>query len=146
MIGSRSLRAATLAIICPGLGHAYLRSWLWSLAWFVLGVGTFVGVVGQASIDPLLAFDSPVALADRIVAETSLVDLIVLQAIVTVNVAHAYALGQLVDRAALARGDESASGTDAVAPCPACGEPLDEEIEFCHWCTYQLDEAERPDR
>jgi len=143
MIGSRSLRAATLAVICPGLGHAYLRSWLWSLAWFVLGVGTFVGVVGQASIDPLLAFDSPVALADRIVAETSLVDLIVLQAIVTVNVAHAYALGQLVDRAALSRGQETASNPDPVEPCPACGEALDEELDFCHWCTVRLDETDR---
>jgi hypothetical protein len=145
MTGSRSIRAATLAVICPGLGHAYLRSWFWSVAWFLLGAGTIVGILGQAGIDPL-GFDSPFALGGAIVAETSFVDLLIIQVIVTVNVAHAYALGQLVDRAALARGDESASGTDAVAPCPACGEPLDEEIEFCHWCTYQLDEAERPDR
>jgi hypothetical protein len=68
-----------------------------------------------------------------------------LQIVITVNVAHAYALGQLVDRAALTRGEESADGNTAMTPCPACGEPLDESLDFCHWCTYRLDEQEQPE-
>jgi len=32
--------AAALAFVYPGLGHAYLRSWLRAFIWFLLGVMT----------------------------------------------------------------------------------------------------------
>jgi hypothetical protein len=144
MIGSRSLRAATLAVICPGLGHAYLRSWVWSVAWFVLGAGTVGAVLGQAGIDPA-TFGSPFGLLEAVLSQTSFLSLLLLQVVVTVNVAHAYALGQLVDQATLSRSDGQ-PGEEALRPCPACGEPLDEDLEFCHWCTYRLDDETTGDQ
>ena len=37
-------------------------------------------------------------------------------------------------------GRRADRGPDSEAPgCPNCGRELDEELEFCHWCTVELE-------
>jgi hypothetical protein len=64
--------------------------------------------------------------------------------------------GSIVDAYLLAHAQNTAdrssamtgattSDEDAVA-CPHCGNDLDPELEFCHWCTRAVDNVDRDRR
>jgi len=54
------------------------------------------------------------------------------------NVLDAYLTGLRQERATVQSPD------DDVARCPNCGGELDEELDFCPWCTTELSEFETP--
>ncbi len=51
--------AVVLALLIPGLGHAYLRRWGRALGWYVGITATLVLLVPDAAIDQLLAREPP---------------------------------------------------------------------------------------
>jgi len=123
--------AALLSFLQPGLGHAYLRSWGRSLLWFATWVGTVV-VVADVPPPPAAVAEVGSYLAQFAVAldEASLVASIALAAVTVFATLDAYWLG--------ARDRHRARST---APqCPNCGKELDPSLDFCHWCTTDLEE------
>jgi len=131
--------AAVLAFLYPGLGHLYLREWARSLLWFVLGVGTVALALPQDAVADANVTDpnSIVNASETMTAEASTVGLLVVVTVFAFSIADAYTIA----RGAKARRAREAAGE--VAPdCPVCGRELDEDLDFCHWCTTRLDNWE----
>lgn len=134
MIWIRALFAAGLSILLPGAGHALLRDW----GRAVIFGGTFI----FASIlflphEHLWAAASSGAYGDMsgiVESEMSLFEQLPLSFL---------ALFAAIDAGfqALTR---ASNPDDDDTSCPHCGKALDEDLEFCHWCTARLepDEAE----
>lgn len=135
----RSLVAAILGLIYPGLGHAYLRAWLRALAWFL------VAIIAAALVMPESAFAAYQTDGFSGVLEVSRnLPLETVMSMTVIRVLNAIDAYLTALQSAARRG----SDTD-VATCPECGKELDEDLDFCPWCTTRLegeDETTRTDR
>lgn len=121
--------AALLSLLATGLGHLYLRRWRRAAGWLLLVYGVSVLFVDPAAVEALVSGSAvdPVALAPvLLVGGASVVD--------------AYVLARTQNAAARVRTAAAAEGT--LAACPHCGNELDPDLEFCHWCTAQIDRAQ----
>ena len=126
------LIAAVLALLYPGLGHVYLRRWGRALLWFVLIVSTVVALIPEAAVPTELSVDALLAARSSIPGRVALFTL----GISALSVVDAYRIASQSD-------DESATQADAdTVSCPNCGKELDEDLDFCHWCTTRLDDPE----
>ena len=117
----RAVLAALLAVVYPGLGHAYLRAWGRALLWF----GAVI--VAAVFLIPSEVFASVSSPGDVLTAwEAVPVEAAMGIAMVALfNVIDAYWTGKrLTVQAQELR-------------CPTCGRPLDEDLSFCHWCTTE---------
>lgn len=128
--------AAILAFAQPGLGHAYLRSWLRAVLWFGLWVATVVLVVElpAASTGDPVAFLSTVfgAISDAPFRAT-----LALASVTVFSMLDAYWLA--------AREPAGDDGVGAEPECPQCSREVDPSLDFCHWCTAELaDDAADP--
>lgn len=131
----RGLLAVVFAFLYPGLGHVYLRAWLRAIGWFVLALVAAALVVPESAY---AAYESGGFDALYSVSQDFGSDVFVsLLGIRVLNVIDAYLTAIRQSRTADA---ESAEGT-----CPSCGKELDEELDFCPWCTTRLDEYETED-
>jgi hypothetical protein len=126
----RALIAGLLAVIYPGLGHLYLRAWLRALAWFGLAILTAALVIPP---EVITAYETGgfTALVEAS-RDLSLPPFLTILLVRLLNVVDAI-------RVALApkRGAES----EESASCPECGGAVDPQLDFCHWCTAELDHA-----
>lgn len=128
--------AATLAALHPGLGHVYLREWLRASMWFLFAVAAGLLVVppdafaGIRLSDPATLFET----FGTVAVELSTLGLVLLGLVVGCNVADAY---NSAHRHAM---DRARAAGESAALCPHCGQELDEELDFCHWCTTRLDD------
>ncbi|MFC6862383.1 DUF6677 family protein [Halomicroarcula sp. GCM10025817] len=121
--------AALLAFVYPGLGHVYLREWLRAILWFGLVVSTTTLLVGGDVMPDELSIEAFVAASQALPLEAS----IALLAITALSMADAYWMATQENRATeVVEGDT----------CPNCGQELDEDLEFCHWCTTRLQPAD----
>ena len=124
----RALAAAGLSVFLPGAGHALLRDWVRAL----LFAGLFVSALYVfLPTQQLSAAGSMTAAMDVATAELSRIDRFVLSFII---------MFAAVDAGFRAMGlppTSSGDGGDG-ASCPHCGKELDEDLEFCHWCTEPL--------
>ncbi|GGN85148.1 MULTISPECIES: zinc ribbon domain-containing protein [Haloarcula] len=121
--------AATLALLYPGLGHVYLREWLRAVLWFGLVVSTSTLLIGDEVVAPLqdgFTVDNVLAVSEALPVEVA----VALLAIRALSMADAYLM---------ATRENEATEIVAGAKCPNCGKELDEDIDFCHWCTTELD-------
>jgi len=119
--------AAVLGALGTGFGHLYLRRWRRGLAW----IGVLLGVT-VLFVDPAAA---------EAFAAGNAVDLLAIAPILVVgslSVFDAYLLAHAQN--AVARLSETADGQ--LTTCPNCGKELDTELEFCHWCTTEIDGSE----
>lgn len=121
--------AVALTIVVPGLGHAYLRLWGRAILWFVLVIGSVATLVpgwsSAASLSELIAtaqgLGLPVSLA--------------LFGISVLCVVDAYLMtGRLNEQR------RRKHGVVSTMTCPECGRELDGDLDFCHWCTTELDD------
>ncbi|WP_336034769.1 zinc ribbon domain-containing protein [Halobacterium yunchengense] len=149
MVNRRGVIAAVLGFVYPGLGHVYLRKWLRALSWFVLALATAALVVPDSAYQAFEAdgFDGLMAASESFGTNVTLS----LLAIRLLNVADAYVVAVREAREQVAEaiptpgeavrdaagGDES--GDAQPASCPACGKELDPDLDFCPWCTTELD-------
>lgn len=127
----RSLVAAILALIYPGLGHVYLRAWFRAVAWFGVALVTAAMVLPESAYT---AFETH-GISGLIRVSQSLPFEAVLSMFVVriLNAVDAYLTG-------LQRRSEPAEGA-GTETCPACGRELDPELDFCPWCSTRLEES-----
>jgi hypothetical protein len=125
----RAVVAALLALLAPGLGHAYLRAWVRAVSWFLLAVAAVVIVLPESTFGAVESGGIEAAIE----ASASLPSTVYLASL-TVRVANA------LDAWLFALRDPTAeeSGSEGVADCPQCGGDLDEDLDFCPWCTTRL--------
>lgn len=121
--------AALLAIIYPGLGHLYLRLWARSLMWFALVATSMVLLLPEAAVEQAddgfsAAF---VAVSDGIAA-LPLESQLLLTSLALLQVFDAYILAR-----------RTRKQPEMGPTCPSCGKELDEDLDFCTWCTHELD-------
>lgn len=119
--------AALLGALVIGFGHFYIRRWRRALGWLVAAVGVSVLFVDQSTIEALSTFSGvdPLAVAPLFVVGA-------------LSVVDAYVLAQAQN--AIVRQTPEPDGT--LTHCPHCGNELEEDLEFCHWCTTRIDEVE----
>ena len=125
-----------MALVVTGLGHVYLRRWVRAFGWLaatVAAVLLFVSpevVQGFAFADPTTYPETPYAVTLVVVA--SAVD-----AYLLARRHNAGAEREQAAAEAVARGD--AAETEESLACPDCGKELDADLDFCPWCTAELD-------
>lgn len=139
MVNRRGLLAAVLGFLYPGLGHVYLRRWVRAVTWFLLAIATAAVVVPPSAYE---AFQSG-GISGLMEASGSF-GLEVTLSLLTVrllNVADVYIIAVRNAAAAAAQSESP----DEAATCPECGGDLDEELDFCPWCTTRFDDSESED-
>ena len=133
-ITRRSIVATVLALVYPGLGHLYLRAWLRAIAWFV------VALIAAAMVMPESAYAAYEANGFSGLLEASQnlpTDVILSMTVVRVlNALDAYLTAL---QKAVTKPEPSGAGT-----CPNCGKELDEDLDFCPWCSVELTETDQP--
>jgi hypothetical protein len=119
--------AVVLAIVMPGLGHVYLRSWFRALLWFWMVVLSVVLFVPEELVEGVGSMGDALALSSELPFEAQFA----LFAVIAFSAGDAYWQAS--------RTKQRVEGKR----CPHCGHELDEELEldFCHWCTQPLPSA-----
>lgn len=126
----RPVLAAVLAAIVPGLGHVYIRMWGRAVMWFllyVLATQVFVPSAAMPSTASLEAIREAITAVPRDAA-------LLLVTIALLNVFDAF----LMTRYHNQEVEFEASGRRR---CPECGREVDADLDFCHWCTTELEAA-----
>jgi uncharacterized paraquat-inducible protein A len=131
--GKRPWIAVLLAILYPGLGHLYLREWIRGIMWFGLVVSSVMLLLPADAFPETVSVDAYLSAAAAIPLHVSLA----IVALSALSVADAYWLARRAATPAAVADGETRS-------CPNCGKELDEDLDFCHWCTTRLVE-EPPD-
>jgi len=123
--------AAVLGALLTGLGHCYIGRWRRALLW-ATGMVVAAMIVGPAALASLTSGGTVDLLA--------IAPLLVLGSL---SAADAYLLAHVQN--AIARAAEATEKERT--HCPACGGELDPMLDFCHWCTTELEDATvtRPD-
>jgi hypothetical protein len=121
-----------LAFVMPGAGHLYLRSWIRALLWFGLFYTTFLLLVPAPAQEAELSLEGVMAMVTAVPLQAQLA----VAGITLLNMADAYWL---------ASKENARVAADGTTSCPNCGKELDEDIDFCHWCTTRLDEPTAED-
>ncbi|WP_226481112.1 zinc ribbon domain-containing protein [Natrinema amylolyticum] len=133
----RALLAAGLSVIMPGAGHVLVRDWLRAalFAGLFLSVSAlFLPIDQLAAAGPITSVDDINAYADVMAEETDAMTQFFLSFI---------ALFAAIDATFRALGHSpGGTGDTEGLTCPECGKEIDEDLEFCHWCTARLDPVE----
>ena len=125
--------AAILAFLQPGLGHAYLRSWIRAVLWFGLWFATVMVVVPA----PAAPATEPVAFLTDLLGRLQGLEFEATLALASVTAFS------MLDAYWLATRDEARQDQFADEPtCPECGREVDPGLGFCHWCTAEFDAPE----
>lgn len=131
----RGLIASALAFVYPGLGHLYLRSWTRAFAWFALAVVT------AALLLPETAYQAAqqggmMALVDYQFPLSVTIGVLAVRVLTMVD---AY-------RVAVRQSMPSIADADEQPACPVCGRALDTELDFCPWCTAEIEWVDEHDQ
>ncbi len=118
--------AALLAFLLPGLGHLYLRKWFRALLWFAT-----VLLVGQLLIPPDV-------MSSELSLEAFLQNLEAVPQDAMLGILTVTALS-MIDAFLIAKREPIRESSGETQTCPNCGKELDRDLDFCHWCTTELD-------
>ena len=121
--------AALLALLVSGLGHVYLREWLRSVVWFSLYVVSFSLLVPEEDMPETVSVAAYQEMATAMPLDAALA----LVSIIVFGMLDAYWLAKRTHREAEVEAGET---------CPHCGKDIDEDLDFCHWCTNPLPGSE----
>ncbi|OLZ41917.1 hypothetical protein A6E15_13405 [Natrinema saccharevitans] len=130
----RALLAAGLSILLPGAGHLVIRDWLRAAVFaglFISASVIFLPIEQLTAAGPMTSVGDVNAYADIMAEETDAMTQFLLSFI---------GLFAAIDATFRALGfpPGSDTGGDGVT-CPECGKEVDEDLEFCHWCTTRLE-------
>ncbi|SFB71407.1 hypothetical protein SAMN05444422_101412 [Halobiforma haloterrestris] len=127
----RALAAGGLSVVFPGAGHALIRDWTRALVFAGLYLSA---VVIFLPTEQIAAAGSMTESMELVTQETDTIGQFALSFIV---------LFAAIDATFRSLGfpPDSPSATDGPT-CPECGKELDEDLEFCHWCTTRLEAPE----
>lgn len=128
--------AALLTFVYPGLGHAYLREWVRALLWF----GTVLAAVSVLIPSGIVPETMSVDAVTRMYTQFPTEAMAALTVITFMSMVDAYWMAT--------RRNQHQEKQDEGLRCPTCGRDVDEDIDFCHWCTTRLDteETDEPSR
>jgi hypothetical protein len=134
--GKRPWLAAALALLYPGLGHAYLREWLRALTWFGLTFATVALALPPSAIPDSggLSLDVVMRASRALPVEAS----VAISVLLVLNTVDAYRLA----RQGRTAGSADPADADDERRCPNCGRETDTDLAFCQWCTEPLDAGE----
>lgn len=119
--------AALLALPVPGLGHAYLREWLRAALWFSLVLSvTWWLVPPEVYADVEFTAESILAASRNVPTQANVAVLFV----TSLSMLDAYMMASAGNRE---------RAIDEGRTCPHCGRELDDDLEFCHWCTSEIE-------
>ncbi|MFB6254882.1 MAG: hypothetical protein ABEI06_09755 [Halobacteriaceae archaeon] len=122
--------AAVLAFVYPGLGHIYLRSWLRAAMWFLLAFLTASFIIPEQAIT---AFEQGGLTSFlQVTSSLPLSTLFPLFVVRLLNIVDAFLTGR----------SQSQSPQPDHPTCPECGKELDDDLDFCPWCTTRLNTNE----
>lgn len=125
--------AAALSILIPGLGHLYLRLWARALLWLGLSILATFLVFPEGTLPSSVSAEAVLGASESLAPEAWVLILGVSVLCMTDAYLMAARINNYVDRS-----ERVGSGRQA-GSCPNCGKELDPEIEFCHWCTTELE-------
>jgi hypothetical protein len=124
--------AVVLTVLVPGLGHLYLRLWGRAILWVgltLLGAGL---AIPRENWPTSLSPDAVIASVQSL-SFGSIVLLSGVLALCTVDVyLMALRRNELIERS------ERIAAGETPERCPNCGKEIDQEIDFCHWCTTEI--------
>ena len=133
----RAIAAAGLSVFMPGAGHALIRDWLRAFVFAALYISAVLLFFPTGEI---AAAGSMSEAMDIVTAETDTMSQFALSFLV---------LFAAIDATFRALGfppGSSGSGESSDGPtCPECGKELDDDLEFCHWCTTRLEPVDPED-
>jgi len=133
----RAILAAGLSVIMPGAGHVLVRDWLRAAAFaalFFTASALFLPIDQLTAAGPMTSVDQALEQATVMAENTDPMAQFLLSFI---------ALFAAIDATFRALGYSSAGDTDTDGlACPGCGKEIDEDLEFCHWCTTRLEPLE----
>jgi hypothetical protein len=133
--GKSPVIAAVLAVLYPGLGHVYLRRWGRALLWFGVIITTIVVLVPESALPTTVSLDA--LMQAQAALPTHVAGLALVLSIM--SVADAYWIAAQTGESG--HSEETVPEADTRS-CPNCGKEIDEDIDFCHWCTTRLDERD----
>lgn len=120
--------AALLAAFITGFGHLYLRRLRRAIGWLAVSF-----LVSALFVDP--------AAVEAIAAGS--VDLETMMAVwpmylvIGLSTLDAYLLAWIQNAIPSTPADDDSTA------CPHCGNDLDPDLEFCHWCTRSIEDGDR---
>ena len=126
--GKRPWLAALLSVLYPGLGHVYLRLWGRALLWFLSIVTATALLVPPEAYPSALSVSAAMEAAQALPLTVSLTILLM----TLLNVLDAYMMAK---RRSKSGGDAS----EGEPTCPNCGKEVDGDLDFCQWCTTELE-------
>lgn len=129
--GKRPWLAALLSFFVPGIGHLYLREWLRSVFWFVTVILAGQLLIPADAVGEELSIEAITRTFDAapLTAKVTLVGLTFL------CMADAYWVAKR-------EPTRSAVSGDGGQTCPSCGKELDENLDFCHWCSTEIPDGD----
>lgn len=125
----RAAIAIGLSVLYPGLGHVYLREWLRAIAWFA------IAILAAMLVMPVELIEATETEGLSVLLRTS--EFLTFEAITALL---AIRMLNAIDAAILAL--KPTTPEQPTNNCPNCGGELDDDIDFCPWCTKHLDPAE----
>jgi hypothetical protein len=113
-----------------GVGHLYLRRWRRAAAWFLVVLGATAALLAVFVLPELGGIADPGAVTA--IEPSSLPGIVVWPVFVLLlfSTLDAHRLATVAPRA----GDGPT--------CPSCGKAADPELDFCPWCTIELEWVE----
>lgn len=126
------LLAALLGTVATGLGHLYLRRWLRALGWLAIMIGASVLFVPES------AAAASVTTLGTLSDSSAILPIIFISAASVFN-AYLIAKRRLETKESRVTETDGPTKADEAPACPVCGKPIDLELEFCHWCTTELE-------
>ncbi|MFB6298499.1 MAG: zinc ribbon domain-containing protein [Salinirussus sp.] len=146
--GKRPWIAAVLALIYPGLGHVYLRLWGRALLWFVFVIASTTVLIPANTFPETVSFTALIEAARAIPFFVSLTILV----LTALNIVDAYVMARRMAEGATTgtaglgttapmagSAGTGADGERGERTCPNCGKAVDADLDFCHWCTTELE-------
>ena len=127
----RAWLAVLLSFLIPGIGHVYLREWLRAAFWFltILLAGNLL-IPASAVPEQGSVFDVMLGTYEAAPMEAKLA----LIGLTAMCMGDAY---WLATRGRPSR-QQTGEGDEQPHRCPNCGKEVDEDLDFCHWCSAEL--------
>ena len=125
--------AAALSVLIPGLGHLYLRLWGRALLWLGLSILASFLVFPSGALPSSASVDAILSASNALSPQAT----VLIFGVSMLCVIDAYMMAQRINN--LLTRTQRINDGESPRRCPNCGKELDPDIEFCHWCTTELE-------
>ena len=136
--------AVGLTMLVPGLGHLYLRLWGRAVLWLAMTALGLTLAAPAGTLPSAFAFEAILAALSSLTlgaildffGSLPIESIVLLSGVLALCIVDVYLMA-LRRNAVLDRAERVAAG-EQPRQCPNCGREVDQDIDFCHWCTTEL--------